>query len=215
MIFGVVDSIMFPGTLVFSRFDYPSCLPQTLQARMGDIAARLMEGIGFDNGLFNIEMMYDDAADRIAVIEINPRMASQFADLYEKVDGTSSYTVLLDIAQGRAPHFTRRQGRYGFASSFVLRSFEDLHRRRSADRSRSRAARLPLSRHAGWSCMARSAASSPPNCRTAGAIATASSISAGENLTDVVAQFEACRHGSASASADRPGARGAIARYRA
>jgi hypothetical protein len=52
-------------------------------------------------------------------------MASQFADLYEKVDGTSSYTVLLDIARGRAPHFTRRQGRYGFAASIVLRSFED------------------------------------------------------------------------------------------
>ena len=59
-----------------------------------------MEGLGFDNGLFNIEMTYDAAADRIAIIEINPRMASQFADLYEKVDGTSSYRVLLDIARG-------------------------------------------------------------------------------------------------------------------
>ena len=27
-IFGVVDSIMFPGTLAFSRFDYPSHLPE-------------------------------------------------------------------------------------------------------------------------------------------------------------------------------------------
>ena len=125
VIFGVVDSIMFPGSLAFSRFDYPSSLPQALQARMGEIAARVMEGIGFDNGLFNIEMMYEPGADRVSIIEINPRMASQFADLYEKVDGTSSYTVLLDIAQGRAPRFTRRQGRYGFASSFVLRSFED------------------------------------------------------------------------------------------
>jgi len=124
-IFGVVDSIMFPGTIAFSRFDYPSSLPQAGQARMGEISARVMEGIGFDNGLFNIEMMYDSGADRVSIIEINPRMASQFADLYQKVDGTSSYTVLLDIAQGRAPCFTRRQGRYGFASSFVLRSFED------------------------------------------------------------------------------------------
>ncbi len=124
-IFGVVDSIMFPGTLAFSRFDYPSSLPDGVQARMAEIAATLMEGIGFDQGLFNVEMIYDARADRIAVIEINPRMASQFADLYEKVDGTSSYTVLLDIARGRTPRFTRRQGRYGFASSFVLRSFED------------------------------------------------------------------------------------------
>jgi len=124
-IMGVVDSVMFPGSLAFSRFDYPSALPHGVQARMAGIATTLMQGIGFDHGLFNIEMMYDAEADRIFIIEINPRMASQFADLYEKVDGTSSYTVLLDVAQGRAPRFTPRQGRYGFAASYVLRSFED------------------------------------------------------------------------------------------
>ena len=124
-IFGVVDSIMFPGTLAFSRFDYPSHLPDGVQARMGEIAATTMQGFGFDNGIFNIEMMYDADVDRISIIEINPRMASQFADLYEKVDGTNSFSVLLDIAQGKPPRFTRRQGRYAFAASCVLRCFED------------------------------------------------------------------------------------------
>ena len=38
-IFGVVDSVMFPGTLAFSRFDYPSHLPEGVQTRMGEIAA--------------------------------------------------------------------------------------------------------------------------------------------------------------------------------
>jgi hypothetical protein len=71
--------------------------------------------------------MYDRETGRIAIIEINPRMASQFADLYEKVDGTNSYQVLLDIAEGRAPAFARRQGRYAFAASCVLRSFVDCH----------------------------------------------------------------------------------------
>jgi biotin carboxylase len=124
-ILGVVDSIMFPGTLAFSRFDYPSHLPADVQARMGEIAKILMQGIGFDDGMFNIEMMYDAEANLISIIEINPRMASQFADLYQKVDGTNSFAVLLDIAQGRTPRFTRRQGRYRFAASCVLRSFED------------------------------------------------------------------------------------------
>ena len=124
-IMGVVDSVMFPGTLAFARFDYPSSLPDRVQQRMAEIAATLMPGLGFDNGLFNIEMMYDPDADLVSIIEINPRMASQFADLYEKVDGTNSYAVLLDIAQGRAPRFKRRQGRYAFAASIVLRSFED------------------------------------------------------------------------------------------
>jgi len=122
---GIVDSIMFPGTIAFSRFDYPSRLPEDVQAHMTDIAVTLMEGLGFDNGLFNIEMMYDSQTGRTAIIEINPRMASQFADLYEKVDGTSSYQVLLDIAEGQAPRFTRRQGRYPFAASCVLRAFAD------------------------------------------------------------------------------------------
>jgi biotin carboxylase len=124
-IFGVVDSILFPGTLAFSRFDYPSHLPVSVQKRMGEIAATTMQGLGFDNGIFNIEMMCDADADLISIIEINPRMASQFADLYEKVDGTSSYTVLLDIAQGKTPRFMHGQGRYAFAASCVLRSFED------------------------------------------------------------------------------------------
>jgi ATP-grasp domain len=124
-IMGVVDSVMFPGTLAFARFDYPSALPESVQRRMADIAATVMTGLGFDNGMFNIEMMYDREADLISIIEINPRMASQFADLYEKVDGTNSYAVLLDIAQGRTPSFARRRGRYAFASSIVLRSFED------------------------------------------------------------------------------------------
>ena len=73
-----------------------------------------MPGLGFDNGMFNIEMMYDPEPTLISIIEINPRMASQFADLYEKVDGTNSYAVLLDIAQGRAPR--SRGGRDATAS---------------------------------------------------------------------------------------------------
>jgi biotin carboxylase len=124
-ILGVVDSIFFPGTLAFSRFEYPSSLPLSVQERMGQIARRLILGLGFDNGMFNIEMAYDAGRDCIGVIEINPRMASQFADLYEKVDGTNSYEILLDIGQGHRPVGKRRQGRHALAVSFVLRIFED------------------------------------------------------------------------------------------
>jgi biotin carboxylase len=124
-VLGVTDSIFFPGTLAFSRFEYPSALPEGVQERMAEMARRLMGGLGFYDGLFNIEMMYDGTEDRIAIIEINPRMASQFADLYEKVDGTNAYEVLLDIGTGVRPSPKRRQGRYQFAASCVLRTFED------------------------------------------------------------------------------------------
>jgi biotin carboxylase len=124
-ILGVVDSILFPGTLAFARFEYPSALPEHVQERMHQLTRRLVEGLGLHHGLFNVEMMYDAREDHIAIIEINPRMASQFADLYEKVDGTNAYDVLLDLGLGIRPTPKRRQGRYEYAASFVLRTFED------------------------------------------------------------------------------------------
>ena len=122
---GVVDSIMFPGTIAFQRFEYPSGLGQEIQQRMFEIAEKVMRQIGFDDGQFNIEFMYDPDSDGLHIIEINPRMSSQFADLFEKVDGTNSYSVMLDLALGRAPRGTYRQGRYAMAASCVLRTFKN------------------------------------------------------------------------------------------
>lgn len=122
---GVTDSIMFPGTIAFQRFEYPSRLPAEAQDRMFDIARRVMRRIGFDNGQFNIEFMYDPSSGDMGIIEINPRMSSQFGDLFEKVDGTNSYNVMLDLALGRKPRVRRREGRHKMAASCVLRTFDN------------------------------------------------------------------------------------------
>jgi biotin carboxylase len=124
-ILGVTDSIMFPGTISFKRFEYPSHLPQSVQDRMEAIAATLMKRTGFDNGFFNIEFMYDPKTDRLAIIEVNPRAASQFADLYEKVDGVNSYQYLVQLAVGKKPVPMRRKGIHTIAGSCVLRTFEN------------------------------------------------------------------------------------------
>jgi hypothetical protein len=124
-IMGVVDSVMFPGTSTFERFDYPSrLLSAAVQARMAEISARLVRGLGIRHGQFNIELFFDEKRDAIKVIEINPRLSYQFADLYENVDGCNSYDVLLSLALGRRPAFEKGAGRYRHASSFVLRTFK-------------------------------------------------------------------------------------------
>jgi biotin carboxylase len=122
---GIVDSVMYPGTISFSSFEYPSTLPIDAQHRMQDIARRVIAHSGFDNGIFNVEMFYDAGSDTIRIIEVNPRMVGQFADLMEKVDGTNTYEVLLAIAAGERPRFKRASGPYRIAASFALRSFED------------------------------------------------------------------------------------------
>jgi len=124
-ILGTVDSVMYPGTSAFMRFEYPSRLDADVVARLEDIARRAVEAIGFTHGLFNVELFYQPASGRITIIEINPRMAGQFSDLYERVDGKSLWSLELDLALGKAPRFPHREGRFGAASSFVFREFGD------------------------------------------------------------------------------------------
>ena len=122
---GIVDSVMFADTIAFERFEYPSSLPESVQLRMLSLARKLMRQCGFDNGMFNVEFIYNPGADTIHVVEINPRMSSQFADLFEKVDGINSYSVLLDLALGEEPQIPKGEGRYQMAASCVLRTFEN------------------------------------------------------------------------------------------
>ena len=122
-IMGVVDSIMYPGTNAFQRFEYPSSLPQSVQDRMGDIVTRVVKAFGLNQSLFNVEFFYNAATDDLKLIEMNPRMAYQFADLYEKVDGYNPYDILLDLTRGKTPKHAYRQGMYNHAASFVLRAF--------------------------------------------------------------------------------------------
>jgi hypothetical protein len=115
---------MYPGTIAFQRFEYPSRLPGPVQHELMHVACKAIDAIGFDHGLFNVELFWRPRDGAITVIEINPRLAAQFADLYQKVDGTNPYRVLADLAIGRAPRWVARAGRYGAAASFVLREFD-------------------------------------------------------------------------------------------
>lgn len=123
-VMGIVDSVMFEGTNIFERFEYPSRLPAAVQARMAQLTRDVMLGLGWRQGQFNVELFYDRATDQIRVIEVNPRMSYQFADLYEYVDGSNSYDVLIDLALGRRPRFDKGAGPFDVAASFVLRTFE-------------------------------------------------------------------------------------------
>jgi hypothetical protein len=121
---GVVDAIMVPGTAAFMRWEVPSRLPAAVQARALDIARRFLGAIGFDHGFFNLEFFWDAAAERITVIECNPRMASQFADLHERTQGLHIHAMAVAIALGEDPLAVPRAApTAGAAASLVYRSF--------------------------------------------------------------------------------------------
>ncbi|HWU36311.1 MAG TPA: ATP-grasp domain-containing protein [Candidatus Acidoferrum sp.] len=129
VLLGVVDSLFLPGTLSFARFEYPSRLPPRVQERMGDVAKRVIWHIGLDRTFFNIEFFYRQEDDSIWIIEINGRMASQFAPLYRMRHGIDLYAMQLDMLLGKDPGgetvWSPGETIGGVSASFVMRRFED------------------------------------------------------------------------------------------
>ncbi len=124
-VLGFVDAVMYPGTQSFMRFEAPSRLDDEVKQRAVDVARRFLGAVGFDHGFFNMEFFHDPISDRLAVIEFNPRLASQFGDLYRRVLGADPHAMALALASGVDPATVpRQQPSAGAAASFVYRSFD-------------------------------------------------------------------------------------------
>jgi hypothetical protein len=107
------------------RWEVPSRLDAAVQARALDVARRFLQAIGFRHGFFNMEFFHDAASDRLSVIEFNPRMASQFGDLYRRVLGADAHAMALAMALGRDPRDLPREApKAGAAASLVYRTLE-------------------------------------------------------------------------------------------
>jgi biotin carboxylase len=120
---GVTDAVLHENDISFLRFEYPTTLPDAAQRRMAEIASRLMPALGFDQSIFNIEF-FVGADGRPRIVEVNGRMASQFAPLVRAVHGVSTYELQLELAAGGAPELPPPRNGV-VAASFLLRTYED------------------------------------------------------------------------------------------
>ncbi len=124
-VYGVVDSYRTANLSSFSRYEYPSRLPQGVRDRMAEVAEKVLRRIGYDNAPFNMEFFYDDKRDRIWLLEVNTRISQSHCDLFEKVDGVSHHQVMIDIALGKHPEPPHRDGPYRYAAKFFIRTERD------------------------------------------------------------------------------------------
>ncbi|MGP0591812.1 ATP-grasp domain-containing protein [Nitrospira sp. T9] len=124
-VYGVIDSIRESNRSTFSRYQYPSHLPQEVQTRMKASAQTIMLHLGYDQAPFNMEFFYDESNDRLWVLEINPRISQSHCEIFRKVDGASHFEVMIDLALGKKPGFPHRQGEFGCAAKIFLRKHED------------------------------------------------------------------------------------------
>jgi biotin carboxylase len=123
---GVLDMHKDEAGTSFDRLDYPAgSVPEDVQQRMIDVTERYLRQVGFDNGCFNAEFMWDEARDQLWMIEVNTRISQSHSDLFAKVDGASNHEVAIDIALGREPRMPRRQGGYAVAAQCMVFHDED------------------------------------------------------------------------------------------
>jgi biotin carboxylase len=124
-VIGATDSVKYPGTNSFERFEYPSRLPAERLAELEGIARRLLPALGFDGGFFNVEFFVPEQGQP-TIIEVNGRIASQFAPLVQAVHGRSTYDALCALACGDDPRWEERNANR-VAVSYVVRTFEDAY----------------------------------------------------------------------------------------
>lgn len=124
-VIGVTDSVKYPGTNSFERFEFPSAHPPERQAELVETVSRVLPALGFDGGFFNAEF-FVPAEGPARIIEVNGRISSQFRPLVEAVHGRSTYDALFRLACGEDPRWQPGEAR-GVAVAYIRRVFEDAH----------------------------------------------------------------------------------------
>ena len=120
---GITDSVKYAGTDSFECFAYPTCLPEDRQAQLVDAAERIVGELGFDGGLLNIEFAVPGHGP-VKIVEVNGRIAAQYAPLVKALHGRSTYDVLFALACGDDPCWSGERVE-GVAISYCLRAFRD------------------------------------------------------------------------------------------
>ncbi|WP_280205916.1 ATP-grasp domain-containing protein [Nocardia cyriacigeorgica] len=123
---GVFDMRKDAAGHSFVHLDYPArTVPSEVQQQMIDVTERYLRHIGFDNGCFNSEFMWEADTGQLWLIEINTRISQSHSDLFVKVDGTSNHSVAIDVALGRRPHLPHRQGEFAVAAQCLVPRYDD------------------------------------------------------------------------------------------
>ena len=122
---GIVDSVRGRNRTSLERYEYPSALPEPVQARMIESAKSVIARTGLDDTPFNIEFFYHKDRDALSLLEVNARISKSHSPLFDKVEGVPHKEVMLDVALGKRPDYPARRGRVRHAAKFMPRLYGD------------------------------------------------------------------------------------------
>ncbi len=124
--FGVTKAVYHPGTNIFSHHEFPYSLSGDLHSAIMSALSRLIPESGINNSFFNVELRVDEESGTFKIIEINSRIAFQFARTIEAVTGISPLYMLCEVAVGKAPALTPQSEQlFNYCYNFELHRFSD------------------------------------------------------------------------------------------
>jgi biotin carboxylase len=123
--YAIIDSVSYPDSTSFLRFQYPSTVPEAVAEKLVDVSRRVIDQIGLRWGTFNIEYFWDPETGDICLLEVNPRHSQSHAVLFQYVDGVTNHHFMVQLALGQEPEFPHQGGEYDVAAKWFLRRFED------------------------------------------------------------------------------------------
>lgn len=124
-IHGIFDMNKDKTGTKLDRIEYPSSASEELQQKVIDTSKKIIEHIGFDNGCFNVEYMWDEEKQKLWLIEINTRMSQSHSEMFILVDGMSNHATAIEVALGEDTHLPKREGPYNIAAKFIIMRPED------------------------------------------------------------------------------------------
>ncbi|MBS3758765.1 MAG: ATP-grasp domain-containing protein [Desulfobacterales bacterium] len=125
-LFGVTKANYYPGTNSFFYHAYPYGLSTELTEKMENALGRLIPALGIDNSFLNIELRADEANNTFKIIEVNSRIAFQFAKTIASVKGFDPLHLLCDVAVGKKPELQPvEKNRFRYCYNFELHHFSD------------------------------------------------------------------------------------------
>lgn len=125
-LFGITKANYYPGTNSFFYHAFPHEFSPELTEKIETAIAALLPALGIDNSFFNIELRADESANTFKIVEVNSRIAFQFAKTIETVRGFDPLHLLCDVAVGRKPDMTPvKENRFKYCYNFELHHFSD------------------------------------------------------------------------------------------
>ncbi|MFW5908190.1 MAG: ATP-grasp domain-containing protein, partial [Desulfosalsimonas sp.] len=123
---GMTRAVYHPETNSFIYHEFPYAFEPKLTEKIKTALQKLIPALGIDNNFFNVELRADEQAGTFKIIEVNCRIAFQFAKTIESVTGVDPLRMLCDMAVGKRPGKTNT-GRKNYAAcyNFELHLFHD------------------------------------------------------------------------------------------